>query len=460
MLQHVVHEAVRHVRLLIACVCVKVLLGVGYASTDFEVHRAWGALAVSAHPSAWYTDTTSVWTVDYPPAFMWAQRAWALVARALVPEATRVSAEPVMNSHVLAVQRASVIATDVALYVATCALAVVCKQYFRYVLSTGVRLAARVRATAVTRTCKHALFFLHGSARACARARAHCCSLSHDEGYVTRVLVSCMLCFGLLMVDGIHFQYNGYLLSLFFVCLTLMYTRRLMAASAAYTLLILSKHLFLAAGPVIAIFLVAAACESATPHRRAPPLRIVARLTGMASAVVAVILATCWPWMSSDARMVAHNAAVIASRLFPFQRGLVHAYWAPNVWALYLSVDKLAAVVARRVGLTFLLRAGAGVDGLLAPSVQASHSAHVALVHTLQVLPQPTAVHCIVIVLLVCVPIWCWLARRCTPARAHVAACVCLLMFFAFGFHTQAATCARAGVHRRASQHHIGTQTS
>ncbi|MEQ2170029.1 glycosyl transferase, partial [Goodea atripinnis] len=113
------------------------------------------------------------------------------------------------------------------------------------------------------------------------------------------------------------------------------------------------------------------------------------------------------------------------SRLFPFKRGLCHAYWAPNIWALYNTVDKVLAVLGFRLKLleeAELPRASmtGGLVQEFQHSVLPSISPSITLVCTLlSVLPAV-------------VSIW----RRPRGSRAFLRCLLlCALGSFMFGWH-------------------------
>lgn len=104
----------------------------------------------------------------------------------------------------------------------------------------------------------------------------------------------------------------------------------------------------------------------------------------------------------------------ILSRLFPFQRGLTHDYWAANFWALYCGLNRFLLIVLRKFGFDFV------PQGRIEECV-------------LNVLPEISPFMTILSILLVSSLLW-W--RFFTQKMKFIEFCALqALIFFMFGFH-------------------------
>ncbi|KVH95896.1 probable dolichyl pyrophosphate Glc1Man9GlcNAc2 alpha-1,3-glucosyltransferase [Cynara cardunculus var. scolymus] len=263
----------------------KVLLIPAYHSTDFEVHRNWLALTHTLPLSHWYVDETSPWTLDYPPFFAYFERFLSLFASLVDPTITDLYNG--LNYKALSViifQRLSVIASDAILI------------YSIYKLTKN---------------------------------------LESKKRFLIWVLV--VWSPGLLIVDHVHFQYNGFLLGILLVSLGALQKGNDLIGGFVFAILLCFKHLFAVAGPVYFVYLLRHYCRGGI-------LRGFTKLVTMGVVVVAVFVAAYGPF--------AYHGQIqeVLRRMFPFGRGLCHAYWAPNFWVLYILSDKMLAFVLAKLG--------------------------------------------------------------------------------------------------------------
>ncbi|KAF2003169.1 glycosyltransferase family 57 protein [Amniculicola lignicola CBS 123094] len=262
----------------------KVLLFPAYKSTDFEVHRNWLALTHSLPTQEWYFEKTSEWTLDYPPFFAYFEWALSQAAAYIEPGLLNVKALGYDSWQTVYFQRTTVILTELVLV---------------YALHLYVK----------------------GSQ---SKTTAHAAALS--------VLLSP----GLLIIDHIHFQYNGFLYGILILSLVLARSNStLLLSGLLFAALLCFKHIYLYLAPAYFIYLLRAYClgqRSSFPYFSIRFFNCVKLGVG----IISVFAAAFGPFAAWG------QLPQVFTRLFPFSRGLCHAYWAPNFWALYSFTDRVA----------------------------------------------------------------------------------------------------------------------
>ncbi len=228
----------------------------------------------------------------------------------------------------------------------------------------------------------------------------------------------CLVIFnvGLILVDHIHFQYNGVLMG--FLVATVYFAKRKkhLLLTLTFSILVLMKHLFAPLAPIFAVFLLKEASKLSWLHG----LLFLCKLVFIAGVcLIGAFMPFCFHGDGWE------QILQIFQRLFPFGRGLVHAYWAPNIWALYCFCDKIAGHVIPKLGFPS------------APVVSEGFNSASGLVgdFSMGVFPRVSASHCLLLVFFSTIPSMLVVYKNQSSKVLLRVLVYCSLCSFLFGYH-------------------------
>lgn len=293
----------------VASTLLKVLLFPTYHSTDFDVHRNWLSITKLLPLKSWYLEDTNQWTLDYPPFFAYFEWILSNMVPTSVAQDGCIELTEVGNYgyKTILFQRATVIISEILLFISL--------QWF--INTAESRKEMR-------------------------------------RNFV--IAASIVLSPGLFIIDHIHFQYNGFLFGIFVLSIVNAKLKRYLACGFWFAVLLCFKHIFLYVAPAYFVFLFSGYCINKFPSKNSVydyTLNDVLRFVNWKNCIK-LGLTVLGVFFVAFAPFAYYGVLPqLFKRLFPFSRGLTHAYWAPNIWALYSFTDRVLIQLARKLPILY-----------------------------------------------------------------------------------------------------------
>lgn len=275
----------------------------------------------------WYFDTTSEWTLDYPPLFAAFEFLLGLIAHVLnLTDTLALTESPNRTESTIVYQKITVILSDCLYY------------YAVYKLCHSLKPLVRSNATKEVKNNKKGNDQAQQQQQNVVSSDQILSDAIYRPDATSCIALLLLLQPGLLLVDHIHFQYNGFLSGILLLSLASIIEGRYFSGSFWFALLLNFKHIYLYCAPAYGMYILASYCMAKVEDKNRI-VTFISKAGRLGSVVILIFVIIYFPF--GDQKTLRQ----IVNRLFPFKRGLTHAYWAPNAWSIYNLVDKILATI-------------------------------------------------------------------------------------------------------------------